>query len=164
MGGTGYGRTDTRLSRKGIETAFEKGIRHFDTAGFYAKGNSERLLRLELSAVRKEVFISTKGGLVWEGNRVLHRAAPGDLRQQLAQSLERLGTSYIDLFQLHWPDPRVPIGESLASLKEMQEKGLIRFWGAGNLNAGEIRDHFLPGSLVPLQTPLIPAEGRPMIF
>ncbi len=158
MGGTGYGRTDTRLSRKGIETAFEKGIRHFDTAGFYSKGNSERLLRLELSAVRKEVFISTKGGLVWEGNRVLHRAAPSDLGQQLAQSLERLGTNYIDLFQLHWPDPRVPIGESLAALKEMQEKGLIRFWGAGNLNVGEIRDHFLPGSLIPLQTPFNPCR------
>jgi aryl-alcohol dehydrogenase-like predicted oxidoreductase len=158
MGGVGYGRADIRLSRKSIRLALEKGIRHFDTAGFYAKGQSERLLMAELSPVRKEVFISTKGGLVWEGNRVFHRARPEELKEQLLASLDRLGTDYVDLFQLHWPDPDVPIKESISALEDMKRSGLIRFWGAGNLKARQILEHFRPGSLVPLQTPFNPCR------
>ncbi len=158
MGGAGYGGADFRVSRQAISTALEKGIRHFDTAGFYAKGQSERLLSTELSGRRKEVFISTKGGLAWEGNRVFHRAAPEDLRQQLFESLERLDTDYVDLFQLHWPDPEVPLKESISALKDMKRTGLIRFWGAGNLGVQEIADHLPPGGLVPLQTPFSPCR------
>lgn len=160
MGGAGYGGADFRLSRKGLDLAFEKGIRHFDTAGLYAKGESERLLREQFSSVREKIFISTKGGLVWEENRVIHKAAPKDLERQLFESMERLGTDYLDLFQLHWPDPKVPLAESLAGLHELKRRGLIRFWGAGNLSAPQISKHLCAQGDVPVQTRFNPCRRQ----
>ncbi len=162
MGGAGYGGADFRISRKCLDLAFEKGVRHFDTAGLYSKGESERLLKEQFSPVREKVFISTKGGLVWEGNRVIHRAAPKQLEQQLFESMERLETDYLDLFQLHWPDPKVPLDESLAGLAELKSKGLIRFWGARNLSARQIKKHLPAGEEVPMQIPFNPCRKTAM--
>ncbi len=158
MGGAGYGRADQRLCRQTIELAIEKGVRHFDTAGFYARGGSERLLAKCLSTVRGRLFISSKAGLVWDGNRVLHRAAPEDLEAQLFESLDRLDTDYLDLFQLHWPDPEVPLDESLSALEDLREKGLVRFTGAGNLAEWQVMECLPPGKRLPLQTTFNPCR------
>ncbi len=107
LGGEGFGPSDSRDSLKVLEKALACGIRHIDTAGFYAHGESEKLVAKVIGNNREEVFISSKGGLVWEGNRVLHKAGADDLRKVLMKSLDRLKTDYIDLFQLHWPDPDV---------------------------------------------------------
>lgn len=162
MGGAGYGGADFRISRKCLDLAFEKGVRHFDTAGLYAKGESERLLKEQFSQVREKIFISTKGGLVWEGNRVVHRAAPKELERQLFESMDRLGTDYLDLFQLHWPDPKIPLDESLGALDEMKKRGLIRFWGAGNLSRRQTGKHFRAGDKVPVQVPFNPCRKPAM--
>ncbi|RUM89570.1 MAG: hypothetical protein DSZ23_03080 [Thermodesulfatator sp.] len=158
LAGMGYGGADYRISKKCLEFAFEKGIRHFDTAGFYGKGASERLIGEMFSSNRKEIFVSSKGGLVWDGNRVFHRAKPKALEEQLFQSMERLQTDYIDLFQLHWPDPAVPLDESFSALADLQERGLIRFWGAGNLTAEQIFRYIPEGSLTPVQTTFNPCR------
>jgi aryl-alcohol dehydrogenase-like predicted oxidoreductase len=91
-----------------------------------------------LGSDRRKFFISTKGGLVRNGKSVRHNASPENLRSQLNESLERLKTDYIDLYLLHWPDPDVPLQESLNALKEFQKEGLIRFWGAGNLTVQQL--------------------------
>ncbi len=134
MGGEGFGPHDERDSLKVLHSAAENNITHFDTAGFYAHGKSELLLQKVIKTNREKFFISSKGGLVWNDRKVLHLGSPEALRQQLHESLDRLKTDYLDLYQLHWPDPKVPIQESIAALKELQQEGLIRYWGVGNLS------------------------------
>jgi aryl-alcohol dehydrogenase-like predicted oxidoreductase len=151
MGGEGFGSHDERESLRVLESVVEKGLRHFDTAGFYAHGRSEELLRKVISGRREEFFVSTKGGLAWDGRRVEHRASPKELGKQLNESLERLKIDYLDLYQLHWPDPEVPIDESIAALKEMKEKGMIRYWGVGNLSEVQIKDYLGPEENIPHQ-------------
>jgi aryl-alcohol dehydrogenase-like predicted oxidoreductase len=129
MGGEGFGPHDERESIEVLNIAAENNIRHIDTAGFYAHGRSELLIRKVIRGNRREFFISTKGGIVWNGRNVEHRASPEALEIQIYESLERLGTDYLDLYQLHWPDPAVPVMESIQALKEFQRRGLIRFWG-----------------------------------
>ncbi len=152
LGGEGFGATDGRASRQLLQHAFDAGIRHFDSAGFYAHGKSERLLGQALKKVRSQIFISSKGGLRWQGRTVSHAATPEDLRQDLEQSLKQLNTDYLDLFQLHWPDPKVPVAESLDALKAMQLEGKIRTWGVGNLSAAEIDSLLTPNEQIPHQT------------
>ncbi|MBI5664513.1 MAG: aldo/keto reductase [Nitrospirae bacterium] len=139
MGGEGFGSHDERESLRVLRTAVDHNIRHFDTAGFYAHGKSESLLQKILRSDRRDFFISSKGGIVWSGREVRHRASPEDLKRQLYESLDRLKTDYLDLYQLHWPDPEVPISESIAALKSFQRQGLIRYWGVGNLTALQLK-------------------------
>jgi aryl-alcohol dehydrogenase-like predicted oxidoreductase len=151
MGGEGFGPHDLSESLSTLKAAFDAGIRHFDTAGFYAQGRSEELLRKAFSAVREKVFLSSKGGLKRQGRRVWHDARPESLRQALHDTLKRLDTDYLDLFQLHWPDPAVPIDESVDALRQMRSEGLIRFWGAGNLSAEQVLKYIGPGERIPHQ-------------
>jgi len=151
MGGEGFGPHDLSESVKTLEKAYQSGFRHFDTAGFYANGRSEELLAKVFGRVRKRIFISTKGGLWREGRRVWHDARPEALRQALFESLDRLRTDYLDLFQLHWPDPNVPLEESLGALEELKREGLVRFIGVGNLTGEAIRKFIKPGMLIPHQ-------------
>jgi aryl-alcohol dehydrogenase-like predicted oxidoreductase len=126
LGGEGFGPSDLRISLQVIEKAFEAGIRHIDTANVYAHGKSEKLVA-----------------------RVLGGA--NDLRESLMKNLDCLKTDYIDLFQLHWPDPLVPVSESFEALKAFQREGLIRYYGAGNLNASEIKKYVEAGLFLPHQ-------------
>ncbi|MEK6705886.1 MAG: aldo/keto reductase [Bdellovibrionota bacterium] len=138
LGGEGFGPSDEREARHVLETAFERGARHFDTAGLYGRGHSEKLLAKVLGCKRKQVFIATKGGLVWNGRKVVHDATRATLRQTLHESLDRLNTDYIDLYQLHWPDPSAPIEESIETFLEFKSEGLIRHWGVCNLSAEDV--------------------------
>jgi len=151
MSGEGFGPHNLSLSVKTLEKAFEIGIRHFDTASFYGQGRSEELLAKVFRKKRTKIFISAKGGLWREGRRVWHDARPDALRKALTQSLRRLGTDYIDLFQLHWPDPMVPVDESLDAIRQFLKEGLVRFAGAGNLSVQQIKRFIEPGALIPHQ-------------
>jgi aryl-alcohol dehydrogenase-like predicted oxidoreductase len=151
MGGAGFGQSSLGESLNVLDKAYRSGVRHFDTAGFYARGRSEELLAKAFKSTRKSVFISTKGGLVWNGNKVLHQGSPQNLRQSLMDSLKRLQTDYLDLFQLHWPDPAVPLTESVEALKELQQEGLTRFWGVGNLTTDEIESTIEKNAGIPHQ-------------
>jgi len=152
LGGEGFGRVDAEEARAVITLAWREGIRHFDTAGFYAHGKSERLLATALKKEhRKEVFLSTKGGLFWQGRDVRHDARPEAMRKACIESLERLATDYLDLFQLHWPDPSVPLDESIDALRALQREGMIRYWGVGNLDPKEVHTHLREGSRTPHQ-------------
>ena len=159
MGGEGFGPHDERESLRVLQKAHDNGLRHFDTAGFYAHGKSEILLQKIIGTVRQELFISTKGGLIWSGNNVRHSASPESLRQQLYESMERLKTDYIDLYQLHWPDPDVPIATSIAALKEFKKEGLILNWGLGNLTEEELTKHLTPEKNIPHQVHFNPLHN-----
>jgi aryl-alcohol dehydrogenase-like predicted oxidoreductase len=158
MGGEGFGQHDERESLKVLHSAVETGIRHFDTAGFYAHGRSEKLLQQTIIPDRQKFFISSKGGLVWNGRSVEHRASPGELKSQLYESLERLKTDYLDLYQLHWPDPKVPVPESIAALKDLQKSGLIRYWGVSNLSERDIYHYLIKEDNIPHQVHFNPVH------
>ena len=156
LGGEMYGRSDARESVQLIRRAFDAGLFFYDTAGFYAHGQSEMLLAKALAGHRREVFLCTKGGLQWQGRQVVHDASSAALRRQLAESLERLKSDYLDMYMLHWPSPQTPLEESLATLQALQREGLIRHYGVCNLTAEQVAGHLAPGGLIAHQVPFNP--------
>ncbi len=156
MAGVGYGRADERLCKKTLEIAYDFGIRHFDTANFYGRGRAEEIIAKCFSPKRTSCFISSKGGLIWQGKKVLHRGRPEDLKKQLEISLKTLKTDYLDLYQLHWSDPEVDVKESIDALRDLKKMGLIRFYGAGNLNIFHIQKAVKEKEFIPFQLPFNP--------
>lgn len=117
-----------------LNKALEKGFYCFDTADFYGNGHSEKVIAKAIKGCRDDVFISTKAGLVWEGNSVTHNGRAEYIKEACYRSLERLGTDYIDVFSLHWPDQTVPIEESIRGLQELKIEGVILDWGLCNVD------------------------------
>src|SRR5215208_8416702 len=110
-------RADERQTEEVIEAALDRGINFFDTADMYANGRSEELLGQFLGGRRADVIIATKFGNDMPGQG--RGARPEYVRLACDASLKRLGTTYIDLYQQHVPDPDVPIAESLGALDEL---------------------------------------------
>lgn len=135
MGGWMWAGADERAARETIARALEMGIDFIDTAPVYGFGLSERMLGEELQAlgVRDRVVIATKCGLVWDDRQKPWRdSSPASIRQEVESSLERLKTTWIDLYQVHWPDEDTPFEETAAVLKELVDEGLVRAVGVCN--------------------------------
>ena len=144
LGGMGFGPNPNKHPDAVIAYAFEHGIRTFDTAGIYAKGQSECILAKGLRGVSRASYrLCSKGGLVWDGNQVKHDGSSAAIKQACYESLERLKTDYLDVFFLHWPDEAIPLNVSLAALDELLVEGVIRDWGVCNLSGAQLRK-FLP--------------------
>ena len=121
-----------------MHAALDAGITLLDTANSYGEGASERFLGEILKGHRDRVIISTKFG-----SRRLRRPdrASGsrrDVRVAVEESLTRLQTDYIDLYQLHFPDPKTPIEETLAALDELIDEGKVRYIGSSNFEAWQV--------------------------
>src|SRR5260370_24981587 len=131
-----WGPVDEQAAVAAIPRAGSAGINFFDTAQAYGFGRSERLLgralAAELRSARDTVVIATKGGLRMDGDQLVRDASPAWLRKGVEASLEALGTDYIDLDQVHFPDPATPICETAAALAELIREGLLRHGGASN--------------------------------
>jgi aryl-alcohol dehydrogenase-like predicted oxidoreductase len=121
-----------------VNAALEAGIDFFDTADLYGAGKSEEFLGRALGARRSEVIVATKFG--HPGNERLRGGRPETVRQAAEDSLRRLGTDYIDLYQMHRPDPQVPVAETLGALDELVRAGKVREIGSSNFSAEQIRD------------------------
>lgn len=153
IGGTDWGPVDDEESSEAIVTALGEGITLFDTADFYGFGHSETVVGRTLATHRKEVVIATKGGLRWDGagDNVRRDASPHWLKAACEASLRRLHTDYIDLYQLHWPDPNVPVAESVGTLQRLREEGKIRHVGVCNLSVAELQSALSTGPITSLQ-------------
>jgi aryl-alcohol dehydrogenase-like predicted oxidoreductase len=140
--GGDWGRVDERAAIEAIGHARSQGINFFDTAQAYGFGRSERLLgralATEMRSARGSVVIATKGGLRMDGANLVRDASPAWLRKGAEASLDALGTDYIDLYQVHWPDPATPIGETAAALADLVREGLIRHVGVSNYTPAQI--------------------------
>jgi aryl-alcohol dehydrogenase-like predicted oxidoreductase len=138
--GGDWGAADRKDSTDAIHRALELGINLFDTAQGYGFGASERLLGQALWArVRREdVVIATKGGLRLDGDRLLRDAGRRWLREGVHSSLRSLGTDYIDLYQVHWPDLHTPPAETAGALEELVAEGKIRHAGVSNYDAEQM--------------------------
>jgi aryl-alcohol dehydrogenase-like predicted oxidoreductase len=140
--GGDWGPVDEHAAVAAIEHARSLGINFFDTAQAYGFGRSERLLGRaladELRDDRDSLVIATKGGLRMDGDRLVRDASPGWLREGVRASLDALGTDHIDLYQVHWPDPATPLGETAAALADLVGEGLIRHVGVSNYSPAQI--------------------------
>ena len=140
--GIGCNNFGTRLDQAGttavVDAALDAGCGFFDTADVYGAGSSEELLGVALGARRSEAVVATKFGIPFgeqEGG-----ASSTYVRRACISSLERLGTEWIDLYQLHAPDDSVPIAETLGALDELVNEGLVRQIGCSNVTATQLRD------------------------
>ncbi|HEY5085914.1 MAG TPA: aldo/keto reductase [Gemmatimonadaceae bacterium] len=133
------GRLDEQATARVVQAALDAGINFFDTADIYGgDGRSEQFLGRALGQRRSEVIIATKFGMKMDEQR--RGARPDYVHHAAEDSLRRLGTNYIDLYQLHQPDPDVPIADTLGALNELVRAGKVREIGCSNFSAAQIRD------------------------
>jgi aryl-alcohol dehydrogenase-like predicted oxidoreductase len=152
-----WGRFDEDEGIAAIRRARGLGVNLFDTAQGYGFGASERVLgralRDDLEHRRDEVVIATKGGLRMTADGLVRDASPGWLRQGVEDSLRALGTDYVDLYQVHWPDPDVPFAESAGALQELVDDGKIRHVGVSNFDEGQMAEFTRTRPVETLQPP-----------
>lgn len=124
-----------------LEKGFEKGINFFDTAPIYGFGKSEEILGEVFHSVRNEIFIATKTGLRWnEFGKVTHNLKRDSILFEIDNSLKRLKTDYIDLYQIHWPDKSTPIEETMETLLILKDKGVIKNIGVSNFSLAQLEE------------------------
>lgn len=139
IGGNNFGgRLDEAGTRAVVDAAIDAGINFFDTADIYGETKSEVYLGKALGPRRKSAIIATKFGLPLDEQR--KGARPEYVKRAVEDSLKRLGTDYIDLYQLHRPDPTVPIADTLGALNELIEAGKVREIGASNFSAEQLAE------------------------
>ncbi len=139
LGGNNFGwRIDDRATAAVVDAAIESGINFFDIADIYGSGRSEEFLGRALGPRRQNVIIATKFGMKMDDQR--HGAKPDYIKRAAADSLRRLGTDTIDLYQLHQPDPATPIADTLGALDDLVREGKVREIGCSNFSAGQLRE------------------------
>jgi len=129
---------DERATRDVIDASIASGINFFDTADTYGKTKSEEFLGRALDGRRASVIVATKFGKPVDATRT--GARPEYVHQACNDSLRRLRTDYIDLYQLHAPDPTVPIADTLGALDELVKAGKVREIGCSNFSAAQLRE------------------------
>lgn len=142
MGGWLWGGTDVDEAVRAIHAAWDMGITTIDTAAVYGFGLSEEIVARavrEASIPRDRVIIATKCGMEWnEKEETWRNSKPERIRQEVEDSLRRLQTDYIDLYQVHWPDPDTPIQETAQVMHELYKEGKIRAIGVSNYSAEQM--------------------------
>ena len=140
--GGDWGGVDRGAAIAVTREALDLGITLFDTAHAYGFGAAEELLgealRPEIRSARESIVIATKGGLRKDGGLTVRDSSPAALRRDLEASLRALGTDYVDIFQVHWPDPATPIETTAETLDTFVREGLVRHVGVSNYDAREM--------------------------
>ena len=127
-------------AREVVDAAIEAGITLFDTADVYGSSNSEAYLGAALGKRRKDIIVATKFGSPTDDSVLRRGASRRWIIEACESSLRRLATDYIDLYQLHWPDPGVPVEETLEALDDLVAQGKVRYIGSSNLHSWQIAD------------------------
>ena len=152
--GGDWGPTDTVAAMEAIHRAADHGVTFFDTAQAYGFGQSEQLLAAALRHLpRDEVVIATKGGLRPVGNGIVRDASAPWIRQGVEASLRALGTDHVDLYQVHWPDPRAPFEETAEELGKLVADGKILHVGVSNFDADQMEAFSATLAVETLQPP-----------
>jgi aryl-alcohol dehydrogenase-like predicted oxidoreductase len=139
IGGCMWGGSDDAEAVKTIHRALDLGISVIDTAPVYGFGHSEEIVGKALEGGRREkALIATKVGLDWASGKILRNSAPVRLRQELEESLRRLKTDVIDIYQVHWPDENIPFEETAKTLEAFRREGKIKTIGVSNFSPKQI--------------------------
>ena len=156
LGGHGWGRVSERQMAKAVHKAIDSGITFFDTAPIYGLGHSEEVLGKALGAARKNVIVATKVGLVWKRGKSFEKftdSSPANVERGLDMSLKRLGADYIDVYQIHWPDPNTPIEDTLITMERLKQSGKIRCIGCCNFSLELLKEAVKYGEIRTIQIP-----------
>jgi aryl-alcohol dehydrogenase-like predicted oxidoreductase len=155
IGGWMWGGTDETESIATIRAAVEHGINLIDTAPAYGFGRSEEIIGKALAEgnLRSRVLIATKVGLEWRSGKVFRNASRARILQEAEDSLRRLRTDRIDVYQVHWPDPLVTIEEIAETMHTLFEQGKIRAIGVSNFSVGQMERFRRVAPLHVLQPP-----------
>jgi aryl-alcohol dehydrogenase-like predicted oxidoreductase len=153
MGGWMWGGADENQSVATIRAALDQGINLIDTAPVYGFGVSEEIVGKALTGLRSRVVIATKVGLEWRDGHVYRNASRQRIMAEIHDSLRRLRTDYIDIYQVHWPDPLVPIEETAGAMRELYEQGTIRAIGVSNFSVAQMQAFRVVAPLHVLQAP-----------
>jgi aryl-alcohol dehydrogenase-like predicted oxidoreductase len=155
IGGWMWGGTDEEESVQTISAAVERGVNLIDTAPAYGFGRSEEIVGRAIAEgrLRSRVFIATKVGLEWKDGKVFRNASRDRILCEATDSLRRLRTDYIDIYQVHWPDPLVPIEETAEAMQTLFDQGKIRAVGVSNFSVLQIARFRRVGKLHVVQPP-----------
>ena len=156
-GGWMWGGTERKGAIDAIKASYELGVTSIDTAPIYGQGTSEEIVGEAIKDIpRDKVQILTKYGMRWDlakgefgfaskdnsGNNIdiYKYAAKDSIIKECEESLRRLGTDYIDLYQIHWPDSTTPISETMEAVARLIEQGKVRYAGVCNYNAEQMKE------------------------
>jgi aryl-alcohol dehydrogenase-like predicted oxidoreductase len=154
IGGWMWGGTEEKSSIEAIQAAIDEGIGAIDTAPAYGMGFSEELVGKAIQGRRDQVFLATKCGLRWdskekaavlanqnfkEGVAVKRNLNPDGIVWECEQSLKRLKVEAIDLYQIHWPDPTIPLEESWNAMSRLKKEGKVRAIGVCNYDLEQLK-------------------------
>ena len=153
IGGWMWGGADDERSVTTIRTALERGINLIDTAPVYGFGHSEEVVGKALEGVRDQAVIATKVALDWSDGGPRRNSTPARIRHEIEDSLRRLRTDRIDLYQVHWPDPLVPIEETAAELEKLRQEGKILAIGVSNYSTDQMDAFRTAAPLASVQPP-----------
>lgn len=135
IGGIGWGPQDDAESIAAIRRALEVGVNWIDTAAVYGVGHSEEVVGQAIAGRRAEVLIATKCTRRYTPEKGYHSdARPESIRQEIEDSLRRLQTDVIDLYQIHWPDPNVPVEDTWGAMADLVKEGKVRYLGVSNFD------------------------------
>jgi aryl-alcohol dehydrogenase-like predicted oxidoreductase len=150
----GWGSQDDAESIATVHRALDLGINWIDTAAAYGLGRSEEVVGKAIRDRRDKVILATKCGLVWDRQGNVNRnSGPESLRKELENSLRRLQTDVIDLYQVHWPDRHMPLGESWGALAGFVKEGKVRYLGVSNYSVEQMRECQAVHPVASLQPP-----------
>src|SRR5271156_5488805 len=151
MGGWMWGGTDEQESIRTIHSAIDRGITLIDTAPVYGFGRSEEIVGKALASggLRQRVVIATKVGLDWSSGEPVRNASRARIFAEVEDSLKRLRTDVIDIYQVHWPDPLTPIGETADAMATLFKQGKIRAIGVSNFSPAQMNEF---GLVAPIHT------------
>ena len=140
IGGWMWGGSDEREAIKTIHAALDRGINLIDTAPVYGFGRSEEIVgkALAMDGRRKGAIIATKAGLDWKDGKPFRDARKTRIVEEVENSLRRLQTDVIDLYQVHWPDPNTPIAEVAEAMDALHRAGKIRAIGVSNFSPAQM--------------------------
>lgn len=138
--GKDWGPADKNDCLNAVSAAIDLGINLIDTAPIYGNYHSEELLGQALKNKRDKVLISTKCGLTPGQRAVSFDLSPQAVRAEIEASLKRLNTDYIDIYLIHWPDRNTPFEQTIGEFEKLKKEGKIRFYGACNLTAGQLKE------------------------
>ncbi|MEP0843299.1 MAG: aldo/keto reductase [Phycisphaerae bacterium] len=137
-----WGPVDDNESISAIQKGLDLGITLIDTAPAYGYGHSEEIVGKAIAGRRDQVVLATKCGLVWRepGGPIERRLTAKSVMDECAASLRRLRVESIDLYQIHWPDPKTPIGQTMEALLRLREQGKIGVIGVSNFSCEQVAE------------------------
>ncbi len=141
IGGWMWGGSDEKQSIRAVHSALDHGINLIDTAPVYGFGRSEEIVGKAIREYgqRENIILATKTGIEWtDTGGVFRNASQRRIEREIEDSLKRLQTDYIDIYQVHWPDPHIPLHETAAALNVLYEKGAVRAIGVSNFDPAQM--------------------------